>query len=351
MLEYCALALLASGRPVTREGLAEMCEFAGVPASERDIQAMALLLRAARPAQGETDGLRDMVKRLSELVASLERLVSEARLTAAPPTPQEPVLPATRGRSRARYIYGVVEGSGPCRLKTAGVGGAEVFPVDYNGLAAIVHACEPEPYSTTDDDAARAWVESHNSVLQECLELFESVVPCTFNTIIHDPGDSNPDDIVKGWLKKQEQELRERLDRVRGKREFSVQILCDREALVSELAQSDPDLAALKRVIEDKSPGAAYMFREKFERVLKEKVESLLLSESDGFLERVRPHCADLKIDRCRKSPDGGQMIANWSCLLTREGERAVGMVLEEIRGVHGHQVRFVGPLPPYSFV
>jgi len=56
---------------------------------------------------------------------------------------------------------------------------------------------------------------------------FDTVLPLGFDTIVRSEDEVDPDQVVKDWLKDDFEDLREKIDRVRGKQEFGIQVFYD----------------------------------------------------------------------------------------------------------------------------
>ena len=100
-----------------------------------------------------------------------------------------------------------------------------------------------------------------------------------------------------------------------------------------------------------KSPGTAYMYRQKLERVLKAETERLADELFKDFYGRIKMHTDDIIVEKMRKPDNGQVMLLNLSCLVAREKVDSLGKELEEIDNIGGFSVHFSGPWPPYSFV
>lgn len=402
-----ALALLAAGKEVSRENLESMAKVVGIAISREEVDTLLLLFhvlqcrhavpdsRPPHPAEWEmaVRSLQEKLGLLDERLAHVERTLGgdRARETAAAVTPgragpsePSPVPAAGKGVAAAggvgtvenpscggasgpvvsvpeaepagrdrpgRYLYGVVAVGGEGFLTCTGVEGEQVYLVARDGLGAVVHACAAEPYVSEDTELVRSWVEAHNRVLEACMENFAAVVPYTFNTILHDPAVSDPDQVVREWLGREDATLRPLVEKLRGKAEYGVQILWEPRVIARQVSGSDPDIVALEKEIEAKPAGAAYMYKEKLSRLIKEKVEALAAEEAGGLMGQLRERCCDLKVEKNKKPEGEMQMIANWSCLARPDQAEAIGQVLEEVAARAGYHVRFTGPWPPYSFV
>ncbi len=395
----CALAVLASGKELNLENLREMYRSVGHDPSKEELQGVLFLQQAllsAHPrdstahgavtsqrqnkekerdfaeknrvsSEGNTDrthlsspGRNDIHnedKDSKEAVSSNGQERSQgseqnhtARQDQGSPNSEKGSQETTDSLS-AYYLYGVAECRDNSDLEFTGIEGKKVYLFRNKDLVAVVHRCAPQPYETKDEELAKEWIKKHNEVLEECMKNFSAVLPYSFNTILHDPGESEPGAVIRGWLEKEEAQLKNKLNKVRNDQEYGVQLLWDLKLVAEELVQSDRELAALKQDMAEKTRGAAYMQKEKLERLVKDRMESLATARHRELLERIRPLCADYRVEKNKKIGDGFEMIGNWSCLVEPGRVEELGSALEEVANKKGYKVRFTGPWPPYSFV
>ncbi|OPL09758.1 MAG: hypothetical protein AVO34_04900 [Firmicutes bacterium ML8_F2] len=395
----CALAVLASGKELNLENLREMYRSVGHDPCEEEIKGVLFLQQAllsAHPRDSTAHGAvtSQRQNRGNERDFSKKSPASSEGSTglAYPPfsgrndihiedkDSKETVSPLGQERSQgseenktvrqeegssgsgedfqeeadslsAYYLYGVAEYRNNSGLEFTGLEGKKVYLLQNKGLAAVVHQCAPQPYETEDEELAKEWVEKHNEVLEACMGKFPAVLPYTFNTILHDPEESEPGAVVESWLEKEETQLKSKLNKVRNNQEYGIQLLWDPELVAEDLVQSDRELAVLKQDMAEKSPGAAYMLKEKLERLVKDRRESLAAARHRELLEEIRPLCADYRVEKNKKIGDGFEMIGNWSCLVEPGRVEELGSALEEVANRKEYKVRFTGPWPPYSFV
>lgn len=395
----CALAVLASGKELNLENLREMYRLVGHDPSKEELQGVLFLQQALLPvhsrdftAQGSVGSPRQ--NKENERDFSEKKPVFSERSTerAYPFSPgrkdihnedkdlKEAVSSNGQERSQgseqnhtarqdqgssnsekssqekddslsAYYLYGVAECSDNPGLEFTGIEGKKVYLFRNKELAAVVHRCAPQPYETKEEELAKEWIEKHNEVLEECMKNFSAVLPYTFNTILHDPGESEPGAVIRDWLEKEAAQLKSKLNKVRNNQEYGIQLLWDPKPVAEELEQSDQELAALKQDMAEKTRGAAYMQKEKLEKLVKDRMESLAAARHRELMERIRPLCADYKVEKNKKIGDGFEMIGNWSCLVEPGRVEELGSALEEGANKKGYKVRFTGPWPPYSFV
>jgi hypothetical protein len=156
---------------------------------------------------------------------------------------------------------------------------------------------------------------------------------------------------VKDWLRQDYTRIHEVIRKIEGKDEYAVQISYAPELIVKQISEKSEEVRKIKEEMAAKSPGMAYMYRQKLERVVKAETERLADEWFKDFYGRLKKHTDDIVIEKTGK-PNGGQvMLLNFSCLVARDKVDNIGKELEEINNTDGFSVHFSGPWPPYSFV
>ena len=251
---------------------------------------------------------------------------------------------------RGRYIYCVVEGEHEDSLGNVGVDGNEVFTISGGGLSAVVHTCPAFPYDTADREMVESWVVSHDSVVQMASEKYGAVIPMGFDTIVMEKGGGDAAHNVREWLCEDKEALESKMDRVRGKSEYGVQVFWDPELEGTKIARESDKLLELTRKIESRSEGAAYMYRQKLEKELKDSLENKATMYFNRFYDAINGCVDDIRIERTKKAGET-PMLANFTCLGTPEQSGRLGEELEKIESMDGFTVKYTGPWPAYSFV
>jgi hypothetical protein len=255
-------------------------------------------------------------------------------------------------QNKGRYVYGVSAGGREVRLGAIGIDGSEVYTIPYGDISAIVHDCINEPYQSTYDEMVRKWVSTHQSVLDAAVMQFGVVIPLGFDTIL-EPGDetASPDQVVRDWLQLDYARLLEVMRKITGKDEYTVQVSYEPGLIVRRVSEQSEEVGKIKEEMAARSPGTAYMYRQKLERVLKAETGRLADEWFKDFYGRIKKHADDIVIEKTRK-PDGGRvMLLNLSCLVARESADNLGKELDNINHTAGFSVHFSGPWPAYSFV
>jgi len=198
----------------------------------------------------------------------------------------------------------------------------------------------------------KSWVRTHQSVLDAAGEQLGVVIPLGFDTILEPRDDAtSPDQVVRDWLKLDYARLREVMRKIEGKNEYVVQVSYEPGLIVKQISEQSEEIQKIKEEMTAKSPGTAYMYRQKLERVVKMETERLADEWFSDLYGRIKKHTDDIVIEKTRKLNNGKMMLLNLSCLVAREKVDYLGKELEEINNMGGFSIHFSGPWPPYSFV
>ncbi|MFQ5826297.1 MAG: gas vesicle protein GvpL [Dehalococcoidia bacterium] len=256
-----------------------------------------------------------------------------------------------QAQAGARYLYCVADSVERVGLGPIGLEGHEVYTIPYRDICAVVHDCQAQPYQSADQEAVKAWVLTHQRVVDEAWERWGTVLPLGFDTIIRGDAGIEPEDNMRSWLQKDYENLRRKLERVRGKAEYGVQAFWHASVIATDLTETNPEISRLEAEIRSMPRGVAYMLKQKLENVLKKEMEAKADQCFRDFYHRIRQHVDDLRVERTKQGDGDTQMIMNLSCLVYRDKAQELGEELEGIDRMEGFSVRFTGPWPPYSFV
>jgi len=277
-----------------------------------------------------------------------------------PESPPKPGLkndaPVSRNDSMqtdCRYLYAIAGSEKTMQAGSVGIEDAPVYTIASNGLSAVVHACSSQPYQSGDPEIARGWLLTHQHVVEAAFEQLGDVIPAGFDTLINGEGLLDPDEAVRTWLNTEHDALISKLDRIRGKQEYGVQIFWEPKQIAARIATENEAIRNLNEEIRTKPEGAAYLYRQKLATMLKDEIEQEADRHFQSFYQIIQPAVDALQIEKIRKpsEAEAHQMIMNLSCLLLPENRHRLGRELETIEGMAGFSVNFTGPWPPYSFV
>ena len=251
-----------------------------------------------------------------------------------------------------RYLYCIADSSEAVSLGNIGIEENEVYSIPYKDLCAVVHNCPATPYESEDKEIVKEWVIAHQKVVDAAWEKLGTLIPIGFDTIIQGNAAVEPEENMKKWLGDDYDNLKAKIEKVRDRAEYGVQLFWDRKTIAKKVSDESPEIKALNEEIKSKPKGIAYMYRQKLEALLKKEIEERADRYFKEFYGKITPHVDDVHVEKTKKTEDEDkQMLLNLSCLLPKEGSKGLGEELEKIDAIEGFSVRYTGPWPPYSFV
>ena len=245
------------------------------------------------------------------------------------------------------YLYCIAEGNINEDFGNIGIENSRVYTVVFKDVSAVVHSCKAEPYNSKDDEIVKGWILAHQNVVDKAMEKYGTVIPLGFDTIVK--GDEKA---LKEWIEEDYGNMKNKFEKIRGKKEYSVQIFIDEKIISNKLVEKNEneEVRKMKEKIEKMPKGVAYMLQKKMENMIKNTMENENMKMSDGFYEKIKNSSDNVKLEK-NKDAENGKMILNVSVLLKNGDVSEFGAQLDEINKREGVSVRFVGPFAPYSFV
>jgi len=254
-------------------------------------------------------------------------------------------------KEEALYLYCVADGGEQASLGAIGISGHEVYTIPYNDICAVVHHCPAQPYQSDNQEVMKTWVIEHQGAVDMAWKKWGTVLPSSFDTMIKGESRDGAEQNMKDWLKREHENLRNKLDKVRDRAEYGVQIFWDPNVIAQNLMETNPEIRELNKEIKLKPKGLAYMYRQKLENLIKREMETSADTCFRVFYSRVKKHTGDIRVEKTKKAEQNLQMVLNLSCLVHKDKYAGLGEELSQINQMKGFSVRFTGPWPPYSFV
>ncbi|MFA5294428.1 MAG: GvpL/GvpF family gas vesicle protein [Methanoregulaceae archaeon] len=251
------------------------------------------------------------------------------------------------------YVYGIAENAAAAEsFHAIGIDDQPVYAVPCQGLFAIVHTCPLTPYRSDDETVMKRWVLAHHDVLETVFKRCGTVIPFGFDTIIMPDGNRSAREVLLSWISGEYERLLNKIEKIRGKREYGVQMFSTVTAIVRRVTGANEAIRTMRDEVKNTSPGRAYLVRQKIEQELKKGIESEVHEITRDCHRKIQAVCADIKVEKIKKTGEkDSRMLLNYSCLVSDEQYLQLGEVLESIQKEEGFSVRFTGPWPVYSFV
>lgn len=248
------------------------------------------------------------------------------------------------------YLYCVAPGNQGEDLGLKGIGGQAVFSLATNGLIAVVQECDPA-ISSEDEKLVAEWVLNHQAVVDFAWDKFETVVPFGFGVVTVEKDGKSPKENLLEWLEKEKESLQGKINRLKGKAEYGVQVSWDPAILKPRITKHDKEILDLEKEIASKPEGTAYLLKQKLEGLLRNRLEVAADAYFKEFFQKIRECVEEVKVEKVKKEEPPRQMLMNISCLCPKSDVEHLGDELDKIKKIEGFFVRFTGPWPPYSFV
>jgi Gas vesicle synthesis protein GvpL/GvpF len=234
------------------------------------------------------------------------------------------------------YVYGVMAASDGAAVSAAGVEGSDVRIVEHEELAALVSGV------TGGALAAAREVRAHWRVIEEASKL-GTVLPVLFGTVL-----ASEQAVRDELLDPNKDRLAELLAALAGRVQLNVKAEYEQEHLMREVIRDAPAIDAMRQRLRTVSQEAGYYERIRMGEAVAAEVERRRERDTGLALDRL----TRLSVASRREPATGPDGAFNLSFLVEDDGverfSKAVGELADELGD--RARLRYVGPLPPYSF-
>lgn len=246
-----------------------------------------------------------------------------------------------------KYIYCVVESGADFDL--TGMDDGRVSTVRHKDLLALFQD-SPQGLCGKDSVVLKNLIIVHHNVVDAAAKRCGAVLPFCFGNIVAGDESVAPAERIEVWLGKNYCALKRKLEKVRGKAEYGVQVLWDPQVMAADMLDEVPELKRLDQAARASSPGMAFMYKEKLKMALRLETEARADERFRAFYGWIKNTVDEIKVDGVKKVKGVERMLMNLSCLARSDEAEKLGRLLDDIER-QGFTVLFTGPWPPYSFV
>jgi len=234
------------------------------------------------------------------------------------------------------YVYGVLAASDQEVVAVSGVEGADVTTVEHAGLAALISRVRADAL------AAAKELRAHWRVLEEA-SLHATVVPVRFGTVM-----ASEQALREEFLERDVQRLRELLDKLNGRVQLIVKAEYDEERLLRDVVEASPAVAALRERVRALPGDAGYYDQIRLGELVAGEVARRREADTRLALDVLEPHAVAAREEQATSR----NSAFNLAFLVDRDAEESFGIAVAGLSTTLGDRIdiRFLGPLPPYSF-
>jgi gas vesicle protein GvpL/GvpF len=236
----------------------------------------------------------------------------------------------------AVYVYGILRASDAGALSVEGVSGAPVRVIAHGDLAAVVSDLDSDTLS-----AARE-VRAHWRVLEKAAK-DATVLPVRFGTVLEGDGA-----VREGVLARNEQEIGALLGELAGRIQLSVKGSYDESALLRAVVTQSPAIAALRERTRAIPEQAGYYDQIRLGEMVADEIARRRDDDTRLALDLLEP----LAVAALAQPVTGADAAFDLAFLVERNAIDAFSAAVVKLGEQVGDRIaiRYVGPLPPYSF-
>lgn len=218
---------------------------------------------------------------------------------------------------------------------------ASVVPLDTYGEDALAERLSDATWT-----AVRAM--RHETVV-EYVAKRASVVPLRFGTIYLERAG------IERMLGDKRNELRQIVERLRGREEWGVNVYSERATLLASITEVSPRLRELARQAEAASPGQSYLMHKKIEALRVDEARVALTEIVDQIEQTLREQADDARRLRVLKveATEHGELKAKFAFLVQRSNFEEFRGAAERLAAENvaaGVRLELTGPWPAYNF-
>lgn len=262
------------------------------------------------------------------------------------------------------YLYCIREKSeGTPAISAKGIDEkGEVFVIPFRKLEAVVSTVSFEEFASEEIQRKAqedmSWIKekalTHEKVIEEAMRKDDkvlSLIPMRFGTIFKEKAK------LEEILNKDYSKIKEVLERIRGKQEWSVKVyLKDREKFEQVIKDKNETIKEKEKYIASLPEGMAFFMEEELKDVISKEVEKELNNIVEDFFESLGKQAVDLT--KCKilgKELTGRRepMVSNAAYLIPEEKiedfKKAAEALNQQIQA-NGFCLEYSGPWPAYNF-
>ncbi|HEX6701821.1 MAG TPA: GvpL/GvpF family gas vesicle protein, partial [Gaiellaceae bacterium] len=242
------------------------------------------------------------------------------------------------GPTAGLVVYGVVRPSIALGSAPSGLHGARVELVAAGEVAALVSKLPPGELR-----ARRSDLLSHSRVLEHALAT-SPVLPLRFGIVFEDAAA-----VTKKLLVGRRDELNSLLARFENLVELRVKAFHVEDEVLRDVVLGDRTIARLSEATRILPEGLPHPDRLRLGEAVAHAVEAERVADADAILDWLRPLAEDVAVEP--ETPPG--FVLSASFLVRRHEVAPFDTAMDELARRHERRIRFkyLGPLPPHSFV
>jgi hypothetical protein len=236
-----------------------------------------------------------------------------------------------------KYVYGVVAASAPAPERR-GIGGAPLELVASDGLAALVSEVPADELRM-----GREAMSAHAEIVGAAHAL-STVLPMRFGVVMEDD-----EAVRREILDAHRAALTDQLQEFEGTTELKVRAIYEEDQLLREVVSEDQDVARLRASLRGYPEDATYYGRIQLGELIAKAIERKREPDAQQVLDALAPLALAVDV----AEPAHERVVVNASFLVQRARLEEFDAAVDRVGAAQAQRMRlkYVGPLPPHSFV
>lgn len=239
-----------------------------------------------------------------------------------------------------KYIYCIIPTRHDRKFGSMGIGGRgdEVMTIGYEDLAVVVSNYPVSKFVINREDLL-----AHETVIEEVMKEYESVLPVRFGTI------AATTDVIRNLLMRRYREFNNLSREMRNLIELGVKgIWKDMSVIFKEIEESNNNIKIEVERVRDLG-GKDSKTIEKIGKMIKDALPSKKKEETERIVEVLKEASYDYRVN----STSGDEYFMNGAFLISSGREKEFDNLMEDLCKEYDGRIRFkyTGPLPVFNFM
>jgi len=238
--------------------------------------------------------------------------------------------------NEGKYIYCIIPTKHDRKFGPIGIGGRgdEVVTIGYEGLAVVASSHPMSKFVVNRENLL-----AHETVIEEVMKEYESVLPVRFGTI------ATTADVIRTLLIRRYKEFNNLSLEMRNLIELGVKGLWTNMSIIfKEIEESNNNIK-----IEMALGGKDSKTIEKIGKMVKDALQSKKNEETERIVEVLKEASYDYRVN----STSGDEYFMNGAFLISKGREKEFDNLMDDLCKEYDSRIRFkyTGPLPVFNFM
>lgn len=243
--------------------------------------------------------------------------------------------------TEGKYIYCIIETKQERNFGPIGIGGRndEVLTISYDDLSMVV-----SNHPMTKLVVSRENLLTHEKVIEQVMQEFDSVLPVRFGTI------ATSADEIRNLLDKRYREFKNLLRQMDRKVELGVKGLWKNMKLIfKEIVEENKEIRKTKEKIGNDKTKRAISTKVEVGKMVEQALKKKKEKEAEKVIKALKDTAMEYKLNKTIND----EMFMNAAFLVDKGREKEFDNIMDDLGNRYKERIKFfyAGPLPVFNFV